>query len=178
MKYPVLGTVLTIVLVALVLFGLTFGLQGVANSNAQDAHLRLLQTLVPGSKEFVLEPYTGEDTAVRSVHKGETGFVVETVTQGYADQITMLVGVGNDGTVTGLVVTQMHETCGLGQEGLTNWRFLSQFLKTDGNAQIGDGVDALTGATVTSKAIARCVNSAVAVVTGADADSGATSWGG
>ena len=34
------------------------------------------------------------------------------------------------------------------------------------------------GATVTSKAIARSVKSAVAVVTGADADSGATSWGG
>ena len=39
-------------------------------------------------------------------------------------------------------------------------------------------VDALTGATVTSKAIVRCVNSAVAFVTGADTESAATSWGG
>ena len=39
-------------------------------------------------------------------------------------------------------------------------------------------VDAITGATVTSKAIARCVNSAVGYVTGADVESGATSWGG
>ena len=39
-------------------------------------------------------------------------------------------------------------------------------------------VDGMTGATVTSKAIIRCVNSAVAYVTGADASSGATSWGG
>ena len=39
-------------------------------------------------------------------------------------------------------------------------------------------VDAITGATVTSKAIARCVNSAIAYVTGADVSSGATSWGG
>ena len=39
-------------------------------------------------------------------------------------------------------------------------------------------VDAITGATVTSKAIVRCVNSAVGYVTGADTSSGATSWGG
>ena len=39
-------------------------------------------------------------------------------------------------------------------------------------------VDAITGATVTSKAIARSVNSAVAYVTGADVASAATSWGG
>ena len=42
----------------------------------------------------------------------------------------------------------------------------------------GVEVDAITGATVTSKAIARSVNSAVAVVTGADAASAATTWGG
>jgi len=39
-------------------------------------------------------------------------------------------------------------------------------------------VDAITGATVTSKAVVRCVNSAVAFVTGADTVTEATSWGG
>jgi Na+-translocating ferredoxin:NAD+ oxidoreductase RnfG subunit len=43
---------------------------------------------------------------------------------------------------------------------------------------VGTNVDAITGATVTSKAVVRSVNSAVAFVTGADTDSGATSWGG
>ena len=38
--------------------------------------------------------------------------------------------------------------------------------------------DAITGATVTSKAVTRSVNAAIAYVTGADTDSGATSWGG
>ena len=47
-----------------------------------------------------------------------------------------------------------------------------------GEAEIGATVDAISSATVTSKAIARSVNSAVAVVTGADAASAATSWGG
>jgi len=74
---------------------------------------------------------------------------------------------------------------------------LSQFLNKDGSFAIGTAgeyafsgatgtttddnstyVDGITGATVTSKAIARSINSAVGYVTGADVDSGATSWGG
>lgn len=178
MKRPILRTALVIFLTAVILFCLSTGLQGIAAQNARAEHLRLMRTLLPGSQDFIVEPYTGEDPSVRSVHKGENGFVIETTTQGYADEITVLVGVRNDGTVTGLVVKEMHETVGLGQRGLTDWKFLAQFLRTSGDAQVGTNVDALTGATVTSKAIARCVNSAVAVVTGADSESGATSWGG
>ena len=90
----------------------------------------------------------------------------------------------------------MSETLGLGTTALTDHEFLAQFLNTRGDVGIGTNADAFTGATgssdtevstyvdgisgatVTSKAIARSVNSAVAFVTGADIDSGATSWGG
>ena len=158
-----------------------------------------MQTILPGSSNFIQEEYTGEDANIRSVYKGETGYVVETVTYGYAGNITMLIGVSNEGTVTGLQIRDMQETHGLGAEALWDWEFLAQFLNTTGNVAIGtDGVDAfsgatgtasaasgeevcvdaLTGATVTSKAIARSVNSAVGFVTGADAVSEATSWGG
>lgn len=178
MKHPILLSLLTVLLSALLLFVINFGLQDQAERNAQAEHLRILQTLLPGSESFVVEPYTGEDTSIRSVHKGENGFVVEVTAQGYADEITVLVGVRNEGTVTGLVVKEMHETVGLGRNGLTDWEFLAQYLRTSGDAEVGTNVDALSGATVTSKAITRCVNSAVAVVTGADAESSATSWGG
>ena len=43
---------------------------------------------------------------------------------------------------------------------------------------IGENMDAITGATVTSRAVANAVNSASAFVTGADVSSGATEWGG
>ena len=49
---------------------------------------------------------------------------------------------------------------------------------TTGEAAVGEGIDALTGATVTSKAVTRAVNSAAAFVTGADVSSGATEWEG
>ena len=45
-------------------------------------------------------------------------------------------------------------------------------------AAVGEDIDALTGATVTSKAVTRAVNSAVAFVTGADISSSATEWEG
>ena len=178
MKKTVFLPLITVVIAAAVLFGLTFSLKGLASANAQAEHLKMMQTLLPGSEHFTVEPYTGEDANIRSVHKGETGFVIETATQGYADEIVMLIGVSSDGKVKGLVVRDIHETHKLGNRALTDWYFLSQYLNTQGDAQIGEGVDAITGATVTSKAITRCVNSAVAYVTGADANSGATSWGG
>jgi electron transport complex protein RnfG len=154
-------------------------MQKIATDQAEAEHLKIMQTLLPGSKDFILEPYSGDDANIHSVHKAEDyGYVIETVTAGYAGNITMLIGVSNEGTVTGLVVRDMSETFGLGANALNDHEFLAQFLNTSGEAAVGTNVDAISGATVTSKAIARCVNSAVAYVTGADADSGATSWGG
>lgn len=190
--------VIAIVLAALVLFGASFGLQGIAAENAREEHLWLMQTLLPGSTEFTVEPYSGEDAVIRSVHKGENGFVIETVTYGYAGEITMSIGVNLEGKVTGLVVEQAHETLGLGSKALTDHVFLAQFLNKSGSFAVAASgadafsgatgtveaegesvdVDAITGATVTSKAVVRCVNSAVAYVTGADAASSATTWGG
>lgn len=192
--------IIAILVSALILFGVSYGLNGIAAANAQEAHLTLMKTLLPGSESFIVEPYAGEDANIRSVHKAENGFVVETVTYGYAGEITMLIGVNNDGKITGLVVQDMSETFGLGAQALTDHVFLSQFLNTAGGVAIGSPdaeadaftgatatetetetsvyVDGISGATVTSKAIARCVNSAAAYVTGADASTGATSWGG
>ena len=178
MKKSILIPVFALALSALVLFGAANLLSGMAIENGKKEHLKMMQTILPGSTTFTVEPYAGEDTNIVSIHKGETGFVIETKTYGYAGDITMLVGVSTEGTVTGLVVRHLTETYGLGRNALTDTEFLAQFLNTSGEAAVGETVDALTGATVTSKAITRAVNSAVAYVTGADASSGATSWGG
>ena len=111
----------------------------------------------------------------------------------------MSIGINKDGYVTGLVVEEAHETLGLGSRILTDHVFLAQFLNKTGSFEIAtQGVDAfssataeaepaegeaiavdgISGATVSSKAVVRSVNSAIAYVTGADAVSEATSWGG
>ncbi len=194
----ILIPLVAILLCAAVLFSLNYGLKNTKESNEAKNLTWYSQTLLPGSTEFTEEAYTGEDANIRRVFKAENGYVIETVTYGYAGEISMLIGVSNGGKVTGLVVTDQSETLTLGAEALTDHAFLAQFLNTSGNVAIGTAgadafsgatgtesdtedslyVDGISGATVTSKAIARSVNSAVAYVTGADADSGATSWGG
>ena len=174
----ILVPILTLILAAAILLGLYNGLNETRFGHEMDDLQAKMESMLPGSKEFTPEEYTGEDSNIHRVWKGENGYIVETITYGYAGNITMLVGVHNDGYVTGLQVRDMEETYGLGKEALTDWEFLRQFLRNEGDAEIGNGIDAITGATVTSKAIARSVNSAVGFVTGADTSSAATSWGG
>ena len=174
----ILVPAIAIILTAAVLFGVGTLTSDLRAENIQKEHVAMMQLLLPGSENFVFEPYTGEDANVRSVHKAENGYVIETKVQGYAGEITMMVGVNNDGRVTGVVIRDMEETLGLGRNALTDHEFLAQFLNTSGEAEVGTNVDAVTGATVTSRAVVRSVNSAVAVVTGADAVSSATTWGG
>ena len=174
----ILMPVITILLAAVILLGLYNGLLGVRRANEAAELQAKMETILPGSTIFTEESYTGEDTNIVSVYKGETGYVIGTKVYGYAGNIAMLIGVSNDGYVTGLQVRDMEETYGLGAEALTDWEFLAQFLRTEGDAEVGTNIDAITGATVTSKAIARSVNSAVGFVTGADTSSSATSWGG
>ena len=197
MKKSILIPILAIVLCAALLFGVSMAASSLYLENARAWHIEDMKTLLPGSENFLVEPYAGEDTNIQSVHKGETGYVIETKTYGYAGDITVLVAVSTEGKVVGLVVRDQSETVGLGAKALYDHEFLAQFLNKGGSFAVGAPgadafsgatgeaatgeetyVDGITGATVTSKAIARCVGSAVAYVTGADVESGATSWGG
>lgn len=197
MHKSVLMPIVAILVASCILLGAYNGLL-VFRQARDEAELKAkMQTILPGSSEFTQEEYTGEDSNIRAVYKGENGYVIQTVTYGYAGNITMLIGVSNEGKVTGLQIRQMQETYGLGAQALTDWEFLGQFLNTAGNVAIATSgadafsvatqkpaegeevyVDGISGATVTSKAIARSVNSAVAFVTGADATTQATKWGG
>ena len=169
--------VVVIAAAALILFGASRLLLPVGQSNARTELEATMAALLPGSSSFTEEEYTGEDAAIRAVYKADTGYVIETVTDGYVSEVKLLVGVNIDGKVTGLMVRQMNETFGLGGRAKNDAGFLSQFLGTSGEAAVGEDIDALTGATVTSKAVAKAVNSAAAFVTGADVSSGATEWG-
>jgi len=178
MKKTVLISVLALLAAAVLLYTVSMGVSGIWAANRQDEHIRMMTTLLPGCTSFTKERYAGEDSNIRSVHRAENGYVIETAVPGYAGEITMLIGVSNEGAVTGLVVRSLTETHSLGRRILTDADYLAQYLNTTGDAEVGVNVDALTGATVTSKAVTRSVNSAVAYVTGVDTVSEATEWGG
>lgn len=168
---------LVIIAGSVILLGASFGFKGMEQAKREKDRQYVMEHLLPGCTEFTEEVYEGEDANITGVYKGSNGYVVETKVAGYVDEMTIMVGVDQDGAVLGLVVMDMAETYGLGQQALTDVDFLSQFLGNKGNAEIGSGIDALSGATVTSKAVAKAVNSASAYVTGADVSSGATEWG-
>ncbi len=98
------------------------------------------------------------------------GWVVKTAGQGYADKIEMLIGLDPMiEKITGIFVLDQKETPGLGNKIVTDeWR--SQFLAKStaqplatvkGKASAGNEIDAITGATISSKAVTDIINAAV-----------------
>ena len=179
MKNKIVAPILAIVIAVVVLFGGKAVLSGTAEKNVEIARNKIMLALLPGSTSFAPEEFdAAENTAIKSVYKAENGYVIESTAYGYNGDIVLMVGVSNEGKVTGVVVKDLKETRGLGADALTDVPFLAQYLLTGGDAEVGTNVDALTGATVSSKAVTKAVNSAVAYVTGADTSSAATEWGG
>lgn len=86
--------------------------------------------------------------------------------QGFGGKIELILGILMDGTVTGYKVTQQNETPGLGSQ-VTEEKFSSQFvgLNTHSNkfslSKDGGEIDAVTGATISSKAVIDAVQKAV-----------------
>ena len=179
MKEKYVAPILAIVIAAVVLVGGKGVLAGTAEKNVEIARNKIMCALLPGSTSFAPEEFdASENTAIKSVYKAENGYVIESTAYGYNGDVVLMVGVSNEGTVTGVTVKDLQETRGLGANALTNVPFLAQFLLTGGDAEVGTNVDALTGATVSSKAVTKAVNAAVGYVTGADTSSAATEWGG
>ena len=119
--------------------------------------------------EADLSAYPGISEIVRA--EDGSGWVITTLTRGAKSDITMLTGIGPDGLCTGISVISHGETEGLGavaaDPGEEGTAFRAQFTGADeAVALIADGgeIDAVTGATITSRAITEAVAEAVAAV--------------
>lgn len=101
---------------------------------------------------------------------GVVGYCVNVAPKGFGGEISMIVGINNDNTVAGIDILSHSETAGLGAKADTD-DFKSRFkgkntdisiVKTDSDS---DGeVKAITGATITSKAIADGIREARSLV--------------
>lgn len=96
----------------------------------------------------------------------EIGYVVVNSVKGYGGDISVMTGVDADGKVTGVKILEHNETAGLGANA-TNESFREQFIGlvsgiTVSKDKTGDNsIDALTGATITSRAVTSAVNAAI-----------------
>lgn len=105
---------------------------------------------------------------VCEVKGGEAGYIVTaTDKEGYGGDIKITVGITSDGTVSGISILSISETAGLGMkatepvfyeqyEGKQTDRFV---VSKDGGD--GEPIDALSGATITSRAVTGAVNAAL-----------------
>lgn len=111
--------------------------------------------------------YTGDNSLVTSVYQaGEDGWVVQVDPSGFGGAIDMVVGVSTDGTVTGVSIIDQSETSGLGANAVKS-EFRDQYVGGSGPFAVtkdGGTIQALTGATITSRAVTRGVNAALEVV--------------
>ena len=123
--------------------------------------------VMPGGYEFQAVTAEWADpvvSAYAALSGADTqGYVVEVVIAGSQGDIDMLVGVDLEGCVTGVAIVDMQETAGLGDKAAdADWR--SQFVGASGQVAVtkdGGTIDAITGATVTSRAVANGVNAAL-----------------
>lgn len=106
------------------------------------------------------------------VNGAGAGYAIKVVASGSQGKIEMMVGVDAEGTVTGVSIVKNSETSGIGSKVMTNMPtasgvgVLSQFegkSAADGTLTVGANVDAISGATVSTRGVTNGVNAALAV---------------
>ena len=128
-----------------------------------------MQAVLPAdSYEDLNVEDNGEVNAVYAAAGG--GWVVQVTETGSQGSITLMVGVTADLTCSGISVTDSAETAGLGaiaaQASTAGDNFRNQFVGQSGTVAVtkdGGTINALTGATITSRAISNGVTAALAL---------------
>ncbi|GHV45359.1 electron transport complex subunit G [Spirochaetia bacterium] len=105
-------------------------------------------------------------TAAYRLKKGNTvtGIALTAQDTGFSDILEALVGIGSDGKIVGVRVLKDTDTPGLGAKAALP-AFYGQFagMAADGNIKVtkdGGAVEAITAATITSRAVSLLVNTA------------------
>ena len=139
----------------------------IAKVNAQKTQ-QAIELVLPGGYDQKVDAYTDETGLVSSVYKGANGYAVEVTPIGFDNTITMMVGVDPDGKILGVSIISHSESAGLGAVAAASnsagQAFRDQFVGLSGSVSVGDNIDAITNATITSRAVCDGVNAALACV--------------
>ena len=130
-----------------------------------------IEMVLPGGGELMDEGSYPATALVSKVYASDTGYAIEVTPGGFDNTITMMVGVDKAGNVLGISIISHTETAGLGAvaaaETPAGIAFRDQFVGTSGSVSVskdGGEMDAITGATITSRAICVGVNAALECV--------------
>lgn len=137
--------------------------------------LDAMRSTLPTAEEFKrISPIISAKSIIHEVNAGYSngkivGYNIKISPKGYGGVIDMMVGVSIDGTLRGIQILSHAETPGLGAEA-GKPAFSNQFVdrQSEGIALVkgkpskDNEIQALTGATITSKAVTDGVNEALA----------------
>ena len=128
-----------------------------------------IEAVLPGGYDSVVTDFADATGLVSKVYAGANGYAFEVTPGGFDNTITMMVGVDAEGKVLGIDIISHTETAVLGAvadaETPAGVSFREQFVGTSGSVAVskdGGAMDAITGATITSRAICEGVNAALA----------------
>ena len=130
-------------------------------------------TLDEAAAAAVASEFTG--VSIESVKEAKDasgaglGYVIQVKSKGYGDFITYTVGITNEGNINGISIIKIAETPGLGMnaEKVIAPQFVDKaaaIYSVAKNGQVTDPatqIEAISGATITSKAVTNGVNGAV-----------------
>ena len=140
----------------------------------QQQKMEALSATMPGAKEFKqVEVKNDKSGLVKEINEGSDGgnvigYNFTVAPKGYGGIITLVVGIANDGAVKGIKILSLSETPGLGMKS-TEPAFSDQFKDKKADvltvvkttpAAAGD-IQAISGATITSRAVTLGVNTAL-----------------
>jgi len=149
--------VLTIICIACaVLLGAGYVLTKGKIENAVEDELKQKLEVV-----FAADSFQEEDGRYVAYVDGEmVGYVMQSSAQGYSSVIQVLVGIDNNGKITGISILDQSETPGLGTK-IEDESFTSQFKGLiSGDIALskeGGRIDSITGATISSRAVVEAV---------------------
>lgn len=121
------------------------------------------KAVLPDATTF--EAVESATSGVQAAVKADTGWVIQASAKGFGGQVPVIVGLDADGAIVGVSFPKNSETDGFGaklyQEGNEEAAALAASLVgKSGEVAIGD-VDAISGATISSKAVVEAVNTAL-----------------
>ena len=140
----------------------------IITANAEAKRREAMTKVLPEAEAFEFVEYTDEVSSVIEAYSaGGAGYVILAEPRGYSSAISIVVGIKPDLTVNSIDITSQSETPGLGAN-CVNEEFMSAFsgktkdIKVVKSNPTANQIDALSSATVTTRAVVRGVNDALA----------------
>ncbi len=139
----------------------------IARTNAEKTQ-RAIEAVLPGGYDEEITDYTDSSGLISKVYKGKNGYALQATPVGFDGPITLMVGVDFSGKVLGISVVSHTESAGLGaiiaSPNSAGEDFRNQFVGQLGPVLVckdGGTIDAITNATITSRAICDGINAAL-----------------